>query len=147
MKRSLGTLILLLLTILTFAQDEMRVIDSLENVMAKQEGREKVLTMIELSKAFFDFSFDDCVNWSEKAIQFSQDIGDVELEADAYFSLGINYGYHSDLDLAQIYLKNSFDLYQQTGNEDKAFESIYDENSKISATLINIIKKTKESEK
>ena len=31
--------------------------------------------------------------------------------------------------------------------EDKAFESIYDENCKISATLINIIKKAKESEK
>lgn len=125
MKRSLGTLILLLLTILTFAQDEMRVIDSLENVMAKQEGREKVLTMIELSKAFFDFSFDDCVDWSEKAIQLSQEIGDVELEADAVFSLGIHYGYHSDLDLSQVYLKNSFDLYQQSGSEAKAFESLW----------------------
>ena len=125
MKRLFNILIFLFLVSFVFAQDETRVIDSLESVMAKQEGREKVLTMIELSKAFFDFSFDDCVDWSEKAIQFSQDIGDVELEADAYFSLGINYGYHSDLDLAQIYLKNSFDLYQQTGNEDKAFESLW----------------------
>ena len=31
--------------------------------------------------------------------------------------------------------------------DDKTFDSIYDDNSKISATLINIIKKTKESEK
>ena len=31
--------------------------------------------------------------------------------------------------------------------DDKSFESIYDDNCKISATLINIIKKTKESEK
>ena len=30
---------------------------------------------------------------------------------------------------------------------DKTFDSVFDDNSKISATLINIIKKTKESEK
>ena len=125
MKRLFNILILLFLTTFTFAQDETRVIDSLESVMAKQEGREKVLSMIELSKAFFDFSFDDCVDWSEKAIQLSQEIGDVELEADAVFSLGIHYGYHADLDLSQVYLKNSFDLYQQSGSEAKAFESLW----------------------
>ena len=125
MKRVFNILILSFLTTFIFAQDETRVIDSLESVMAKQEGREKVLTMIELSKAFFDFSFDDCVDWSEKAIQLSQETGDVELEADAYFSLGINYGYHSDLDLAQIYLKKSLELYQQSGSEAKAFESLW----------------------
>ncbi len=31
--------------------------------------------------------------------------------------------------------------------DDRTFDSIFDDNSKISATLINIIKKTKESEK
>ena len=31
--------------------------------------------------------------------------------------------------------------------DDNAFESIYDDNCKLSATLINIIKKTKESDK
>jgi tetratricopeptide (TPR) repeat protein len=125
MKRVFNILILSFLTTFVFAQDETRVIDSLESVMSKQEGREKVETMIELSKAFFDFSFDDCVDWSEKAIHLSQEAGDVELEADAYFSLGINYGYHSDLDLAQIYLKKSLELYQQSGSEAKAFESLW----------------------
>ena len=125
MKKLYNILILMLLSSFSFAQEETRMIDSLESVMAKQEGREKVETMMELSKAFFDFSFDDCVDWSEKAIQLSQEIGDVELEADALYSLGINYGYHSDLDLAQIYLKTSLDLYQQSGNEDKAFESLW----------------------
>ena len=127
MKRLYKILILLFLSSFSFAQEETRVIDSLEGVMAKQEGREKVLTMIELSKAFFDFSFDDCVDWSEKAIQLSQEIGDLELEADAVFSLGIHYGYHADLDLAEVYLKNSFDLYKQSGSETKAFESLWNQ--------------------
>jgi tetratricopeptide (TPR) repeat protein len=125
MKRVFNILILSFLTTFIFAQDETRVIDSLESVMAKQEGREKVETMMELSKAFFEYSFDECIDWGEKAIHLSQETGDVELEADACFSLGINYGYHSDLDLAQIYLKKSLELYQQSGSEAKAFESLW----------------------
>lgn len=127
MKRLHNILILLFLSSFSFsfAQEETRVIDSLESVVAKQEGREKVLAMMELSNAFFDFSFDDCVHWSEVAIQRAREIGDVELEADANYSLGIHYGYHYDLDLAQIYLKQSFDLYRQSGNEDDAFEALW----------------------
>ena len=81
MKRLHNILILLFLSSFSFsfAQEETRVIDSLESVVAKQEGREKVLAMMELSNAFFDFSFDDCVHWSEVAIQRAREIGDVEL--------------------------------------------------------------------
>ena len=37
-------------------------------------------------------------------------------------------------------------LHESEFIDDKTFDSIFDDNSKISATLINIIKKTKESE-
>ena len=36
-------------------------------------------------------------------------------------------------------------LHESEYLDDKAFESFYDDNCKISATLINIIKKTKET--
>ena len=127
MKRVINILVFLCLSLTAFAQEEMRIIDSLENAIRHQEGHEKVQTMIELSYAFFDFSFDDCVDWGEKAIQCSLGLDDVELEADANYALGINYGYHSDLDLAQVYLKKAFELYQQSGNEAKAFESIWNQ--------------------
>lgn len=125
MKRWLFIVSLFVSSISSFAQDEMRTIDSLESVMVKQEGREKVETMIELSRAFFDFSFDDCIAWNEKAIRLSKEIGDTEIEADANYSLGIHYGYHSDLDLSQLYLKKALDIYMQSGNEIKAFESLW----------------------
>ena len=125
MKRWLFIVSLFAFPISAFAQDEMRTIDSLESLMVKQEGREKVETMIELSRAFFDFSFDDCIAWSEKAIRLSKEIGDTEIEADANYSLGIHYGYHSDLDLSQLYLKKALDIYMQSGNEIKAFESLW----------------------
>ena len=100
MKRVFNILILSFLTTFIFAQDETRVIDSLESVMAKQEGREKVETMMELSKAFFDYSFDECIDWGEKAIKEATQFQDVELLAKAYWKIGMRYLNHYELDLA-----------------------------------------------
>ena len=58
MKRFLSIVSFLLLVLATYGQEEMRVVDSLESAIAQQEGRERVKTMMELSKAFFDFSFE-----------------------------------------------------------------------------------------
>lgn len=100
MKRVINILILSFLTTFIFAQDETRVIDSLESVMAKQEGREKVETMMELSKAFFDYSFDECIDWGEKAIQEATQFRDEELMAKSYWKIGMRYLNHYELDLA-----------------------------------------------
>lgn len=108
-----------------FAQVDTRVVDSLENVMTTQQGEEKVRTMIGLVKTFYDLSFDDCVDWGERAIQLSREIGSEELEADAVYELGMQYGYHNDLDLAQYYLKQSLALYKQAGNDAKVFDVLW----------------------
>lgn len=100
MKRVFNILILSFLTTFIFAQDETRVIDSLESVMAKQEGCEKVETMMELSKAFFDYSFDECIDWGEKAIQEATQFRDEELMAKSYWKIGMRYLNHYELDLA-----------------------------------------------
>ena len=100
MKRVFNILILSFLTTSVFAQDETRVIDSLESVMAKQEGREKVETMMELSKAFFDYSFDECIDWGEKAIQEASQFHDEVLLAKAFWKIGMRYLNHYELDLA-----------------------------------------------
>ncbi len=100
MKRVINILILSFLTTFIFAQDETRVIDSLESVMAKQEGREKVETMMELSKAFFDYSFDECIDWGEKAIQEASQFHDEVLLAKAFWKIGMRYLNHYELDLA-----------------------------------------------
>lgn len=125
MKRFINILILVLVVSFAFAQDETRTIDSLESVMAKQEGEEKVRTMLQLVEVFYDVSFDDCVNWGERAILLSRELGSKELEAEAVSELGMQYGYHNDLDLAQYYLKQSFILYEQSGDEKKAFDVLW----------------------
>lgn len=125
MKRLFAILSFLMLILVASAQEEMRAVDSLESVMAQQEGREKVETMIKLSKAFFDFSFDDCVDWGEKAIMEAKSQGYTDLEADANYALGEHYGYHIDLDLSYSYLKAAYDMHESIGDEAKAFEDIW----------------------
>ena len=125
MKRIFHIVIFLFFSSFVFAQDEIRVIDSLEGAMANQEGREKVLTMIELSKAFFDFSFDDCVDWSEKAIKEAKELGFIDLEADAICNLGMFYGDHADNDLAQEHLRKAYSIHSLIGKEKEASNDLW----------------------
>lgn len=125
MRRVFHIAILLWLPLMNFAQEETRVIDSLQSVIERQEGREKVETMIELSRAFFDFSFDDCIDWGEKAISEAKNQGYTDLEANANYVLGSQYGNHADLDLSNVYLKKAYDMHMSIGDETKAFEDIW----------------------
>ena len=54
---------------------------------------------MELSKAFFDYSFDECIDWGEKAIKEATRFQDVELAAKAYWRIGIRYLDHYEFDL------------------------------------------------
>ena len=125
MKRWLAILSFLSLALVASAQEEMRVVDSLESVMVQQEGREKIETMMELSKAFFDFSFDDCIDWGEKAIEEAHALGFTDLEGDATFSLGEFYGDHADNDLAQEYLRKARLIHLSVGKEKEAISDLW----------------------
>ena len=125
MKRWLAILSFLSLALVASAQEEMRVVDSLESVMVQQEEREKIETMMELSKAFFDFSFDDCIDWGEKAIEEAHALGFTDLEADATFALGLHYGNHLDLDLEQEYLGKAFDMHKALDDDSQALDDLW----------------------
>lgn len=125
MKRLLLILAFVIGSTWCFAQDDMRVVDSLENVLVSQQGSEKIKTMIQMVWAFYDVAFDEGIDWGEKAIQMAQEIGESELEAEATYAIGVQYGYHNDLELAQKYLKEAFPLYEQAGNEAKAFDALW----------------------
>ena len=72
MKRLFNILVFCCLSLTAFSQEETRVVDSLLRVLDHQEGRDKVLTMIELTWEFSDISYDDCIDWGEKAINEAQ---------------------------------------------------------------------------
>lgn len=125
MKRLLGILFFCCSVLPVAAQEETRVIDSLEGVISKQEGPEKVETMMELSRAFYDFSFDDCISWGERAIKEAHSLGLDVLEADAISTLGEFYGDHADNDLAQDYLKKAYLIHLSVGKEEEAFHDLW----------------------
>ena len=108
-----------------FAQDDIRVIDSLENSIAQQKGRKRIETMMKLSLSFVEVSFDDGIEWGEKALSEARNQGFDDLEADANYTLGIQYGDHADLDLASVFLKKAYDMHLSIANEEKAFEDIW----------------------
>ena len=125
MKRWLNILVLFCLSLTAFAQEDTRVVDSLLSVLDHQEGRDKVLTMIELTWEFYDVSYDDCIDWGEKAIQEAQNQGFADLEAKANYALGIQYAYHGDLDLAKVYLKHAYAGFTAMDDTKNAFESLW----------------------
>ena len=119
MKNHIVHIILMVLFASTaFAQSEMRTIDSLEQAVASQKGREKVETMLELSKAFYDVSFDDCISVGEAAIAESKKLKDKSLEAEAHYKLGVRYMYHYDLDLSRTQLTEALQLMPEDENSE-----------------------------
>lgn len=125
MRRWLNILVFFGLSVSAFAQIDTHIVDSLQEAYATQEGRDKVLTMIELTWDFYDVSFDDCISWGEKAIKEANALGYKDLEARANYVLGIQYGYHSDLDLAREYLQKSYNQYNVLSDTKNAFESLW----------------------
>lgn len=124
MRRWINIFVFVLLATMGVSQ-ETRIVDSLQEAYAKQEGREKVLTMIELTWDFYDVSFDDCIDWGEKAIKEAKTLGYSDLEAKANYVLGIQYAYHADLDLAKEYLKESYRQFDALSDTKNACESLW----------------------
>ena len=108
--RIVHIILMMLLASTAFAQSEIWIIDSLEQAAASQKGREKVETMLELSRAFYDVSFDDCISVSEAAIAESKELKDKLLEAEAHYKLGVRYMYHYDLDLSRSELQKALQM-------------------------------------
>lgn len=111
MKRLLNILVLLVLAVSAFAQVDTRIVDSLQDAYATQEGEERIKTMLELAWDFYDISFDECIDWGEKALKEAETHGVLYLEAEANYTIGIQYGYHGDVDLAAHYLKKAYSQY------------------------------------
>jgi tetratricopeptide (TPR) repeat protein len=118
MKRLLNILVFFCLTSTILAQEETRVVDSLQVVLATQEGREKVETMIELSKVFFDLSFDDCIDWGEKAVKEAIWLQDEELIAMSYWKIGLLYLNHFELDLAHEQFDKAYKILRNKGDSE-----------------------------
>ena len=110
MKRLINILVFVLLASFSFAQEEMQVIDSLQNVMAKQEGAKRVETMAELAQFMFNVSFDDCISIGETAVAEAEKLGDDDLLSWTHWMLGTSFMNHYDFDLALEHFDKAIEL-------------------------------------
>lgn len=110
MKRLINILVFALLTSFSFAQEEIQVIDSLQNVMAKQEGVKRVETMAELAQFMFNVSFDDCISIGETAVAEAEKLGDDDLLSWTHWMLGTSFMNHYDFDLALEHFDKAIEL-------------------------------------
>ena len=110
MKRLINILVFALLASFSFAQEEMQVIDSLQNVMAKQEGAKRVETMAELAQFMFNVSFDDCISIGETAVAEAEKLGDDDLLSWTHWMLGTSFMNHYDFDLALEHFDKAIEL-------------------------------------
>lgn len=115
MKRLFNILVFFVLSVSVLGQPDTRVVDSLQAVMANQEGKERVETMMELSRSFFDLSFDDCIWWGEKAIEEASRFGEDELVAKAYWKIGLRYLNHYEFDLALDSFDQALEILNDAG--------------------------------
>lgn len=99
-------------------QAETRKIDSLQEVMAKQEGIEKVETMMEYSRALAEVSFDDCIHWGEKAIVEATQLQNDELVAKAFWKIGLRYLNHYEFDLAYDNFCQAMEILEGRGDSE-----------------------------
>lgn len=128
MKRLFNILVFCCLSLTAFAQEEeMYVIDSMRNVMEKQEGASKIETMAELARALFDVSYDDCISLGEKAIIEAEKLGDEELLSWTHWKLGKRFMNHYDFDLAHEHFEKALELLE---NKEESEWLMYALNSK-----------------
>lgn len=100
LKVKIGFLFVFFLSLTGLAQEEIRVIDSLQSIVRQQEGEERVVSMSELSRAFEKVSYEDCIYYGENAIVEAEKIKDNELMAWAHWKMGIRFMNYYEFDLA-----------------------------------------------
>ena len=118
MRRLLAILFFLILALTVPAQEEIRVIDSIKEVLKSREGSEKVVSLAELSRAYYVISYDDCISCGEAAVEEAKKLCDGGWIAWALYKLGARYKDHYDFDLSHDCLDQAVTILkeQKTGD-------------------------------
>ena len=78
-------------------------IDSLETILPKIEGVEKINTLILLSESYRNITFNECLKYGHQGIKLANQLGEFDLEALALKSMGNSCYFSGELDLAKNY--------------------------------------------
>jgi two-component system, NarL family, sensor kinase len=123
----------------TMAQDQS--IDSLLNVLPKQEGKDKVKTLIELCVEFHFNNADSARMFGLEALESARKLNSIELEVDALHNLGVAHEAQGNYAEALKLEMKALDIRKKIGNELKMANTlnnigiIYDEQGEYKLAL------------
>lgn len=102
-----------------YAQTDGRI-DSLQQAASGQSSIEKAETLIQLSEAFRDLSFDESLQCAQEAASIARTEGDPLVEAEALNCEGEAFLANYDLDLAKDCFESAFNIYKSLGDVETA---------------------------
>lgn len=115
---TLGFLLLFLLPFSSQSQDDLRRIDSLNQLISKQSGSERMKSLLALSEAYRLVSFDKSIKTGWDALTYADEQGLLGLKATVLRSLGQSAQQAGDFDLAADYFKKAAMHFSNLNNQE-----------------------------
>ncbi|MDA3942113.1 MAG: tetratricopeptide repeat protein [Bacteroidetes bacterium] len=116
MRRISIILFALLIVIAVRADELLKTIDSLYSQLDKQEGHQRIETLISLSEAYRLVSFDKSLRTGEDAVNYANENGFQKLKGKVLKSLGISAYQSGDYALAISYYQKALEAYDQVND-------------------------------
>jgi len=120
MKRIAQAFLIFLFSLVLFlpaqSADEMRKIDSLNQLIKNQTGQERLKSLIVLTEAYRLVSYDESLKTGNEAVNYADVQGLTEMKALVLRTLGQSAQWAGDFDLAFDYYQKSLDNYSRLNN-------------------------------
>lgn len=117
MRKSLSTIIILVIAVGNALSLQTNKIDSLEAQLLVTTSNEKVVTLINLSEAYRNILYNDCIKYGTQTVELADKLNDKSLKALALKSLGISSYYSGDMDISLWYYSQSLELYEEVNDK------------------------------
>ncbi|HOI32760.1 MAG: tetratricopeptide repeat protein [Bacteroidales bacterium] len=103
---------------MTYANENLRMVDSLYQLLDRQQGDQRIETMINLSEAYRLISYDKSLKTGQDAVSYAEAEGFQRLKGKVLKSMGISAFQSDDYELAFEYYEQALEAYEKA--DDKA---------------------------
>ena len=100
-----------------YANDHLRVIDSLYQLLDRQQGDQRIETMINLSEAYRLISYDKSLKTGQDAVSYAEAEGFQRLKGKVLKSMGISAFQSDDYELALEYYDQAIVAYEKANDQ------------------------------
>jgi len=117
LKRILNLFFIIIFFLPVFADGQLQRIDSLYQLLDKQQGDQRIETMIHLSEAYRLVSYDKSLKTAQDAVVYAEAEGFQRLKAKVLKSMGISAYQSDDYELALSYYQQAIKAYEKADDQ------------------------------